>query len=112
MTPVEELRAAAAKLREMRAAALEEMRINPYWHGDPANFALGINDACGGAAGELAAMFSPPAAEHLAALLVSIANEAERHEAKGWGNSADEVINDHALALARDLNQAEEARSE
>lgn len=58
MTP-DQMRQAATKLREMATAALDEMRDSEYFDYDPANFGPGIDNACGGEVGKLAAMFGP-----------------------------------------------------
>lgn len=70
------LEQAAQRLREMADAAEKEMAANPYWGGDPGNFAAGIDNATGGAAGELAALFNPAMARDLAGLIVGV---PERH---------------------------------
>jgi hypothetical protein len=41
------------------------------------------------------------AREPLAEWLESIAAEAERHEAQGWGNDQSEIADGHPLAVAR-----------
>lgn len=43
---------------------------------------------------------APGLAEPLAAHLEQIADEAERHEAKGWGNCGTEIIDDRLMAVA------------
>jgi hypothetical protein len=49
-------------------------------------------------------MMSPVVAEPLASWLEETADEAERHEAQGMGNSQDEIIHGPCLAVARALN--------
>lgn len=66
-TPIE---AAVTLLRRRVAEAESEMESNPYWEG--ATFAEGIDNACGGGAGRLAAMFSPEVADMVADLLEEI----------------------------------------
>lgn len=94
-TRVEELRAAAAKLRTR------------------------IDNACGGAAGELAAMLSPALAEPLAAWLKSAAELARDHKLdptydtghgfrwclECWNEECEALQHiDKALAVARVIN--------
>jgi hypothetical protein len=100
MSPAEEMRAAATKLRERVIAALGEIDANPYWGGDPDNFANGINNACGGAAGELAAMFSPDAAEALALVLDDTAKSYD-DLSKDYGAEVAERIVWYVLVTAR-----------
>lgn len=63
-TPID---ACVAFLRQAADAAGREMETNPYWEG--ASFYQGIDNACGGDAGRLAALFSPEAVDLLADLL-------------------------------------------
>jgi len=73
-SPADELRAAATKLREKVSAARDDLRNSSYFGHDEANYTQGIDNACGGAAGELAASFTPAAGDGLADLLDFIAD--------------------------------------
>ncbi|HEY9410985.1 MAG TPA: hypothetical protein VIP77_15510 [Jiangellaceae bacterium] len=53
---------------------------------------------------EWIALMDPLLAEPLASWLEETADEAERHEAQGMGNSQDEIIHGPCLAVARALN--------
>lgn len=70
-SPVAVLRAAAQLLIDSADAADEDVAANPYWrseHHPPEHwFANGIDNACGGPAGQLARMFTPATAWALAA---------------------------------------------
>lgn len=100
VTPVQELRAAAALLRERVTAWRAEAQTNPYWE---LAYATGVDNAMGGAGGRLAKLFTPEAAEGLASWLEEIADDAEKH-AKGFGNSADEIATGWPLIVARVIN--------
>lgn len=67
IAPVTPLETVVALLRQQAEAAEQDMESNPYWHGG--TFAQGIDNACGGEAGRLAALFSPEVADLLADLL-------------------------------------------
>ncbi|MGA4989935.1 hypothetical protein [Nonomuraea bangladeshensis] len=72
--PATALEAAVALLRKHVENARDEMDTNPYWEG--ASFYQGIDNACGGGAGRLAALLSPEVADLLADLL----EELERQQ--------------------------------
>lgn len=78
--PAGEMRALSALLSQRVAEARNEMATNTYWEG--ATFAQGIDNACGGGAGRLAAMFSPEAAEAVAGWLHRTARQWD-HEVRG-----------------------------
>ncbi|MFI7125946.1 hypothetical protein ACIBQ1_09650 [Nonomuraea sp. NPDC050153] len=73
-TLVTPLEASIAFLRERIDQARDEMATNPYWEGG--TFQQGIDNACGGAAGQLAAVFSP----ELADLVVDLLEELQRQQ--------------------------------
>jgi hypothetical protein len=121
-SPAEEMRAAATKLRRMIAAARKDLRSSTYYGHNEANYTAGINNACGGAAGELAS-FTPEFAEHIVADLEACADDYARTEriARQWTPSVDDVdtVLDwceesdsirRALAIARLINGEPDAR--
>ena len=69
-SPAADLRAAAQLLLDLADAADEDLATNPYWRSEyhpPEHwFANGIDNACGGPAGQLARMFNPATARALA----------------------------------------------
>lgn len=72
--PATALESAVALLRKHVGDARDAMATNPYWEG--ATFKQGIDNACGGGAGRLAALLSPEVADLLAGLL----EELERQQ--------------------------------
>lgn len=66
-SPAVELQQAANTLRTMARLTVEEMSAGAYWGHDPDRWADGLRNACGGHAGNLAALMSPKAAVALAA---------------------------------------------
>ena len=75
LVPGADLRTAAKLLDQRIVAALEDLRTNSYFGHHPAGFRDGINGACGGAAGELAAMFNPEVATEMVRALNAHADE-------------------------------------
>lgn len=71
-TPIESV---VSLLRQHVTDARNEMNSNPYWEG--ATFAQGIDNACGGGAGRLAALFSPEVADLLADLLEELQRQQD-----------------------------------
>lgn len=114
-TPAGELRAAASLLCERVDAFRSEAAVSPYWRGF-AEYAHGVDNAMGGAGGRLAMLFTPEAAEALAAWLEQAAlwwdqttvvltdpNHVE-HDACGGVAGEDCQCFAHPLAVARALN--------
>jgi hypothetical protein len=70
LSPAADLRAAAQLLLDLADETETEMETNTYWHSQirppVAWFANGIDNACGGPAGILAGLLSPPLARELA----------------------------------------------
>lgn len=86
-TAVEELRAAAAKLRKTADLALMEVLTNPFWESEivPAEdqsgrYAHGVRGGMGGPAGDLAALFTPMAVVQIAEWLDQAADAFEGQE--------------------------------
>lgn len=105
-TPPDELRAAVATLRTKAAAAFKNLKASDYYGHDPANFAKGIDNAVGGAAGELAAEFNPTAAHLAADILDALANSwptAEAHTTTAPAAAARRA----ALGFARQINRSQ-----
>lgn len=67
---------AAARIRAASNRAVVEAKDNPYWRN---GWTAGITDALGGAAGDLAAVFSPALAEEFSDWLDSVASANARH---------------------------------
>ena len=122
-TLAEELREAAAKVRRLaKAAPPGPWGINGPWWWDGASqpatscIVTGSNEPVAVLpppynrhpdaehAGPWIQTMSPLLAEPLASWLEETADEAERHEAQGMGNSQDEIIHGPCLAVARALN--------
>ena len=103
MTPWGELYAAAEKLRRMALAARRDLKSSDYYDHDEANFTAGINNACGGAAGELAALFTPDLADGLRARFEEAAATWPRHD--GHTSTAQAAATRRSiLAMARSVN--------
>ncbi|MEV0584058.1 hypothetical protein [Nonomuraea sp. NPDC050310] len=126
LTVADELRTAAVLLRETASAApagpwsLDGPR---WWPGEPPEctsvitthadrLSVVVVDKPGPVrhpkadkAGDWIALMDPDVAKHLAAGFEQVADEAETHEAAGWGNSADEIAEGWLLDLARSLNR-------
>lgn len=102
MTPADELRTAAQTLLDAADATDDDINTNPYWHSQIADrpnwYAHGIDNALGGPAGQLAALFDPPTARLLAGWLRSWASIELREDA---AMSEDATA---ALAIARQIN--------
>ncbi|MET8694766.1 hypothetical protein ABZV65_19735 [Streptomyces bauhiniae] len=75
-SPALTLHQAAANLRTRAKAALAGFVSNEYWEG---GWARGIENAVGGAEGELAALLSPASAVWLADALDALGSNAARH---------------------------------
>ncbi|HEX5565841.1 MAG TPA: hypothetical protein VFY14_02690 [Streptomyces sp.] len=103
MTPWAELYAAAEKLRRMTIAARHNLRTSRYYGYDEANFAAGINNACGGAAAELAALFTPDVADRLRAQFEEAAAAWPRHDPHTTTAHA-AATRRSVLAMARAIN--------
>lgn len=103
MTPWGELYAAAEKLRRMALAARRDLKSSDYYGHDEANFTSGINNACGGAAGELAALFTPDVADGLRARFEEAAAAWPRHDGHTSTPKA-AAIRRSVLAMARSIN--------
>ncbi|MFG2001746.1 hypothetical protein ACGFNU_21605 [Spirillospora sp. NPDC048911] len=104
MNPWDEIDTAADKLDKMAAAADDDLNTNPYWGSRcPTRFADGINNACGGAAGELAAMFNPDLARLFARRLRAVGEAWPRHVAVTTTASA-AAGRAEVLAMARNIN--------
>lgn len=103
MTPWSELYAAAEKLRRMAIAAREDLRSSDYYGHDEANFASGINNAVGGEAGELAALFNPDVADGLRARFEEAAAAWPRHDPHTSTAQA-AATRQSMLAMARSIN--------
>lgn len=111
-TPAEILRAAAT-LRELGAKARAEVLASRYFSHDLSTFSAGIRDACGGHAGDLAALMTPDLADLLADLLDHAAENRLAAE-KGAASVSDEsytldpdeidLLTPYALAVARAIN--------
>lgn len=118
MTPDQEIRAAAEKLRGLIDAVDQDMVTNPYWSSDdhpphayPTLYARGVDGALGGPAGAFAAAMHPGVVTAIADWLE---HTAELHEAEtdprtpGCQRCADEdyPCSDmrDALAVARAIN--------
>lgn len=97
MTPSEEMRAAAAKLRSLVADVEQEMLANPFWWLEPKDdaYALGVANVLGRPAGNLASALNPRVAGALAVVLNAAAEDAEM-VGPDW----------RLLALARELLEA------
>ncbi|MEO3869382.1 hypothetical protein ABGB18_11170 [Nonomuraea sp. B12E4] len=80
-TPADEMRALSALLHE-KVADFRREEHEPYWSG---GFTQGIDNACGGAGGLLAGMFSPEVAEALAGWLYRTARQWD-HEVREAGH--------------------------
>lgn len=96
------LHQAAAKARGWAAEARAEMASNDYWD---AGWSDGIQGAISGAAGTLAAMFSPDVADETADWLDATAAEAVKH-ARGLGNLEEEITDGYPTAIARHILEA------
>jgi len=99
-TPAEDLRTAAAKLRELIAAVSRDIDTNPYWtsdehppHDHSSLYARGVDGGLGGPAGAFAAAMHPGVGAALADWLDSAAEDAEQIGADY-----------RALAVARAIN--------
>jgi hypothetical protein len=94
LSPGDEMRLAAVALRHLVDAYRAEANTNPYWD---LGYAAGVTNAMGGGGGELAAAFTPEAAEALAVWLDDHANEHSSYDCQ-WGSRCP------ALRLAYDIN--------
>lgn len=103
MTPWSELYAAAEKLRRMTIAARQDLKASRYYGHDEANFTDGINGAVGGAAGELAALFTPDIADGLRARFEEAAAAWPRHDPHTSTAHA-AATRRSILAMARSIN--------
>jgi hypothetical protein len=103
VTPWAELYAAAEKLRQMTIAARHDLRTSDYFGHDEANFTAGINNACGGAAGELAALFTPDVADGIRARFEEAAAAWPRHDPHTTTAQA-AATRRSVLAMARAIN--------
>jgi hypothetical protein len=84
LTPADELRAAAERLRRLGNAALMDVLTNSFWHSEivPAEdsdgrYAHGMRSGMGGEAGDLGAVFTPGMVTLLAEWLDTAADYAE-----------------------------------
>ena len=107
-TSADEMRTLSALLKQ-RVAAFREEENDPYWSG---GFYQGIDNACGGAGGRLAGLFSPEAAEALADWLYRTARQWD-HEIRGHLHDAcDGAVGEDcwcfagALAVVEAFNRA------
>lgn len=119
MTAVEELRAAAEKLRRVSNVALMDVLTSPFWHSEtvPASdsdgrYAHGVRGGLGGPPAELAALFTPGAVTAVAEWLDFHADMDERlHSLVDGTPGLDEATwngKPHpALVLARLINRKE-----
>ncbi|MFE9099780.1 hypothetical protein [Actinomadura geliboluensis] len=94
VTMAEELRQFADRLRTMIDAARADLTSSTYYAHDEANYTAGINNACGGAAAELAASYTPAHAERTVTWLEGCADDIEdatriAHQWLGRTSSAD-----------------------
>ncbi|MFI8448214.1 hypothetical protein [Streptomyces erythrochromogenes] len=108
MTPADELRAVAEKLRTLAAEAEADVNTHPYWKSRTAArpdwYANGLRNGFGGPAGELAAALHPGVGAALASLL----ERAAEHDRAAYvccdsGPAACTEIVAPALAVARAL---------
>ena len=97
LSPAADLRAAAQLLLDLADETDKEIKTNTYWHSEirppVAWFANGIDNACGGPAGILAGLLSPPLARELA------------HWMRGAATFVDGVIKTHGHLGAQGLAQ-------
>ncbi|MEU0393847.1 hypothetical protein ABZ208_13890 [Streptomyces sp. NPDC006208] len=102
MSPADELRAAADKLGKLADVAQQDLDTGEYWsfYDKATAWRDGFTNGFGGVSSELVALFTPTAARELSRWLQSAARDAV------------EIGPDpHALAVARAINGAPEARS-
>lgn len=95
--PALRLHQAAAELRRRAERARAEMAGNDYW---AMGWRDGVENALGGTTGQLAALITPDIANGLANWLDSVAQEAVRHAAQGWGNCESEITDGWPETLA------------
>lgn len=100
--PALTLHMAADKLRTRAAKARAEMAGNDYWNG---GWAAGVENAIGGAEGELAGMLTPDLADVIADLLDATATEAVKH-ARGFGNLQEEITDGYPITMAQRILEA------
>lgn len=106
-TPADEMRALHARLNAVVADFRAEEN-DPYWSG---GFLQGIDNACGGAGGRLAGLFSPEVAEAVAGWLYRDARKWD-HEIRIQGDGAyhrecDGVVSEDCVCFAGSLATVE-----
>lgn len=99
-SPALRLHQAAAELRSRVERARAEMAGNDYWE---AGWRAGVENALGGATGQLAAFITPDMAAVLANWLDAVAQEAVRHAAGGFGNCQTEITSGWPETLANHI---------
>ena len=102
MTPADELRAAADKLRALAETAQKELDTGDYWACYPKATAWhdGLTNGMGGASGDLAGALPPAAVLELARWLCAEARRLATTTHPGW----QDTVSPHAVALARAIN--------
>lgn len=100
--PADELRAAAQTLFDHADDTADDIETNTYWHSQIADrehwYANGVDNALGGPAGKLAALFTPEATREIAKWLRTAAEYADKWPADHQANSP---FRAGALAVAR-----------